>query len=94
MTTRTRSSRKRPAPQFGEPGYAAWKRAQRPAAKARRQRGSIAWHLDAGTCAVCDCSDEEACEGGCYWVDPEHRLCSTCAAELGLLFIEWLRRRR
>ena len=37
------------------------------------------------TCRVCGCTDDEACEGGCYWVeDPEGLgdLCSTCLIEL------------
>lgn len=32
-----------------------------------------------GTCSVCGCSDAEACEGGCSWVDEDHTLCSACA---------------
>lgn len=28
-------------------------------------------------CRVCGCTDERACLGGCYWVEPE--LCSRCA---------------
>jgi hypothetical protein len=32
-----------------------------------------------GVCRVCGCTDERACEGGCYWVDDEHTLCSQCA---------------
>lgn len=27
-------------------------------------------------CRVCGCTDTEACEGGCYWV--EYNLCSNC----------------
>lgn len=29
-------------------------------------------------CRVCGCTSEQACEGGCSWVDPEHTLCSRC----------------
>jgi len=29
-----------------------------------------------GICRVCGCTDEEACEGGCTWVEPD--LCSSC----------------
>jgi hypothetical protein len=32
-----------------------------------------------GTCSKCGCTDAEACEGGCCWVDAEHTLCSACA---------------
>ena len=28
------------------------------------------------TCRSCGCTDEKACPGGCYWVDPD--LCSSC----------------
>jgi hypothetical protein len=31
------------------------------------------------TCRVCGCTDDKACEGGCYWVD--YDLCSSCAAK-------------
>lgn len=27
-------------------------------------------------CRVCGCTDDQACEGGCYWVEPD--LCSAC----------------
>lgn len=30
-----------------------------------------------GVCRVCGCTDDHACEGGCYWVEPD--LCSRCA---------------
>jgi len=29
------------------------------------------------TCRVCGCTQERACPGGCYWVEPN--LCSVCA---------------
>ena len=32
-------------------------------------------------CRVCGCTDDRACEGGCYWVGA--CLCSTCAAKGG-----------
>jgi hypothetical protein len=37
--------------------------------------------LDEPACRVCGCTDEAACEGGCWWVpDPylEGDLCSAC----------------
>lgn len=33
--------------------------------------------FDERRCRVCGCTDEWACEGGCYWVEED--LCSTCA---------------
>lgn len=33
------------------------------------------------TCRVCGCTDDHACEGGCWWVEPD--LCSACAEENG-----------
>lgn len=32
---------------------------------------------DRPACRMCGCTNEQACEGGCYWV--EFDLCSTCA---------------
>jgi hypothetical protein len=29
-----------------------------------------------GRCIVCGCTDDDACEGGCFWVDGPHLLCS------------------
>jgi hypothetical protein len=31
-----------------------------------------------GTCRVCGCTDDNACDGGCWWTDGTHTLCSTC----------------
>lgn len=31
-----------------------------------------------GVCRYCRCTDENACEGGCSWVDDEHTICSEC----------------
>jgi hypothetical protein len=31
---------------------------------------------DEPSCRVCGCTDNEACEGGCWWVSEE--LCSEC----------------
>jgi hypothetical protein len=28
-------------------------------------------------CRVCGCTDDRACPGGCWWVEPD--LCSACA---------------
>lgn len=32
-----------------------------------------------GTCSQCGCTDDNACAGGCSWVDEDHTLCSACA---------------
>jgi len=32
-----------------------------------------------GVCRVCGCTEERACEGGCYWVDSKKELCSACS---------------
>ena len=31
-------------------------------------------------CRVCGCTDDHACPGGCYWVEPD--LCSQCAEKM------------
>lgn len=31
-------------------------------------------------CKICGCTDERACEGGCYWI--AENLCSRCADKL------------
>ena len=35
--------------------------------------------LGIAQCRVCGCTDEMACDEGCYWVEPD--LCSTCAPD-------------
>jgi hypothetical protein len=32
-----------------------------------------------GTCRLCGCTDDNACFGGCYWVEPD--LCSECVGD-------------
>jgi hypothetical protein len=32
------------------------------------------------SCAVCGCTDDRACEGGCHWVGPN--LCSACQTRI------------
>jgi ParB/RepB/Spo0J family partition protein len=32
-----------------------------------------------GTCRKCGCTEDNACAGGCAWVDRKQTLCSTCA---------------
>ena len=31
-----------------------------------------------GRCRVCGCTEDEACDGGCSWVDGDASLCTTC----------------
>lgn len=31
-----------------------------------------------GICRGCGCTNEEACNGGCWWVDAAHTYCSAC----------------
>ncbi len=38
---------------------------------------------DEPACTVCGCSEMDACEGGCEWVDEDLSLCSACAGEGG-----------
>jgi hypothetical protein len=32
-----------------------------------------------GTCFACHCTEQHACEGGCYWIDINQTLCSVCS---------------
>lgn len=34
--------------------------------------------MSAGTCRICGCTDDRACEGGCSWANEGHTICSTC----------------
>lgn len=34
--------------------------------------------MSAGTCRMCECTEEQACAGGCRWVDESRTLCSAC----------------
>lgn len=36
--------------------------------------------FDEQKCRVCGCTDDYACPGGCYWVEPD--LCSKCAEKM------------
>lgn len=47
---------------------------------------------DAGTCWVCGCTEEEACEGGCGWADPQQRVCTTCTHEIAVEDLQELQR--
>lgn len=45
--------------------------------KAARPEDGMANFGTVPTCRVCGCTDNHACPGGCYWVEPD--LCSRCA---------------
>jgi len=52
-----------------------------------------------GACRVCGCTDNNACDGGCWWVEtgqvePAHTLCSSCAGQPGDLeyVLHWIDR--
>lgn len=34
--------------------------------------------FDDAACAVCGCTDDHACEGGCSWVCDDPPVCSAC----------------
>jgi hypothetical protein len=38
--------------------------------------------FDVQSCRVCGCTEDRACEGGCYWIEPD--LCSACAKADGV----------
>lgn len=40
--------------------------------------------LAAGTCRFCGCTDAEACDDGCRWVDTGQTTCSICHFAAGL----------
>lgn len=44
-------------------------------------RGRSGPLLEHGVCRSCGCTDENACPGGCSWLDEEHTLCSACVVE-------------
>lgn len=33
-----------------------------------------------GVCSSCGCTEDNACEGGCYWANADETLCSSCAS--------------
>lgn len=38
--------------------------------------GTVTDLFDDRTCRTCGCTDTSACDGGCWWAEPD--LCSTC----------------
>jgi ParB/RepB/Spo0J family partition protein len=62
-----------------EQSVVSWQVAEkvRLATEAKAGKGGKAKKSKPGTCRMCGCTDEEACEGGCSWVEPD--LCSACA---------------
>lgn len=45
--------------------------------------GSTDAPIQAGTCRYCECTEDDACDGGCHWVDEAMTVCSnpTCLAK-------------
>lgn len=37
-------------------------------------------------CRICECTENDPCEGGCAWAEPN--LCSTCAS-IQVLLVAW-----
>lgn len=40
-----------------------------------------------GKCKHCGCDDFRSCIGGCFWVDKNHTICSTCAVNNKVVFV-------
>ena len=38
------------------------------------------------TCKICKCSDLCACKGGCFWVNRDNTICSSCAVKNEIVF--------
>lgn len=38
--------------------------------------------LEPGVCKFCGCTEDEACDGGCAWMDDTQTLCSACAEKV------------
>lgn len=38
-------------------------------------------------CKFCKCDDLHACKGGCFWVDKNKTICSTCAVTNKVVFV-------
>lgn len=49
-------------------------------AEARKVMGNMYRAAGVRACRVCGCTDDEACEGGCGWVEDD--LCSECVPKL------------
>jgi hypothetical protein len=37
-------------------------------------------------CVGCGCTDERACEGGCWWASTKPPICSTCEPQKGYVY--------
>ena len=35
-----------------------------------------------GTCKYCGCTEAQACQGGCAWIDDEQTICSACVRQI------------
>lgn len=61
--------------------------------KAKKQKRKPADQgITPGVCRVCKCEDHRACEGGCYWLNESHTLCSVCG--MGFFHLIVLERER
>lgn len=69
------------------------KRKRRAPAKARAKRGECGWVIESGQCFFCSCTDDNACEEGCSWVDGLHTVCSACADLLAHAIMSFVRSR-
>jgi hypothetical protein len=49
--------------------------------KAKKAKAKARKRPRPGVCRVCGCTDDCACDGGCYWVDRRCTLCSNCAPD-------------
>ncbi len=55
---------------------AKWKKGKEPVKT--KKAGGKSEKLESGICRVCGCTEENACKGGCHWVDEKKTLCSSC----------------
>lgn len=39
-------------------------------------------------CKLCECTDNHACEHGCFWIDEEKTICSQCAVKNKVVFVD------
>jgi ParB family transcriptional regulator, chromosome partitioning protein len=58
---------------LGVDGKDAWEKKPEPGAT----KAVAAKEATPGTCRYCGCTEDNACEGGCAWVDPQETVCSS-----------------
>jgi hypothetical protein len=44
---------------------------------------STVFVIEPGMCFFCGCTEAEACEPGCWWVNTRQTLCSVCCTAIG-----------